>query len=162
MQVAKAVGARTLMVDIADHRLKLASELGADETLNPTKTNLLETVAELTNGEGPPVVMEAIGRPETMAQTIDLVAQGGRIVLVGFTNKDVSYQGTKLIRKEVDLLGSRNSRGEFPWVLELAEAGKINLTGMVSHRLPLFDAPAFFEDQHAGRVQSTKAVLSLD
>jgi 2-desacetyl-2-hydroxyethyl bacteriochlorophyllide A dehydrogenase len=162
MQVAQAVGARTLLVDIADHRLKLASELGADETINPTQVDLVETVAELTDGEGPPVVLEAIGRPETMAQTIDLVAQGGRIVLVGFTDKDVSYQGTKLIRKEVDLLGSRNSRGEFSWVIQLAEEGKIQLSAMVSHRLPLFDAPGFFEDQHAGRIRSTKAVLSLD
>jgi threonine dehydrogenase-like Zn-dependent dehydrogenase len=90
------------------------------------------------------------------------VAPGGRIVLVGWTDRDVKFQGTKLLRKEVDLLGSRNSRGEFPFVLELAEARKIDLGGMVSHRLPLFEAPTFFEDQHAGRISATKAVLTLE
>ena len=162
MQVARALGAKTLVADIAEHRLEGATRLGASEVLNPSKVDLVVATMDLTDGEGAAVVMEAIGRPETMAQTIDLVAPGGRIVLVGWTDRDVAFQGTKLLRKEVDLLGSRNSRGEFPWVMSLAEERKIDLEGMISHRLPLFDAPGFFEDHHAGRVAATKAVLSVD
>ncbi len=162
LQIARALGARPLVADIADHRLDIALQLGAEEVINPARQDLAAFILDRTDGEGVPMALEAIGNPATMRQTLDLVAPGGRIVLVGWTESAVGYNGADLLRKEVTLFGSRNSRGEFPFVRDLAEQGLVNLAGMVSHRFPLADAPRFFEEYHAGKLRTTKTVLHLD
>ena len=81
IEVSKARGADLVATDISPERLETAAKLGA-KTL-PADENLLKQILEQTNGEGAPVVIEATGSPKAMEQTVDLVAAGGRIVILG-------------------------------------------------------------------------------
>lgn len=143
VEVARAHGAKVYATDIAEARLATAAELGATPIAGGA--GLLERVLEVTNGEGMPVVMEATGAIAAMEQTMDLVAAGGRIVLLGLVRKGIglTLPGLDFTRKEVSIHGSRASVDCFPEALELLAAGKIRYPAIASS-FPLGEAPAVF------------------
>ncbi len=126
IEVARARGARVVAADVLPSRLEMAERLGA-ETL-PAGEKLLPAVLEQTNGEGAPVVIEATGNVQAMEQTVDLVASGGRIVIIGLVKKDtpVTFPGLDITRKEMTIIGSRASVGCFPESLQLLASGAIH------------------------------------
>jgi L-gulonate 5-dehydrogenase len=117
--------------------------LGA-ETI-PAGEKLLETILEQTNGEGAPVVIEATGSPKAMEQTVDLVAPGGRIVIVGLVKQGtmVSFPGLDFTRKEMTIVGSRASVNCFPESLALLASGAITYP-QVATEFNLWEAPQVF------------------
>jgi threonine dehydrogenase-like Zn-dependent dehydrogenase len=107
-----------------------------------------------------PVVIEATGNPKAMEQTVDLVAAGGRIVIVGLLKQGVTvaFPGLDFTRKEMTIVGSRASVNCFPEALQLLADGKIRYP-KIATSYSLWDAPAIFADlaEHPGKVH--KAVL---
>lgn len=143
IEVARARGATVYATDLSDARLKTAATLGAVPL--PGGDARLPRVMEITNGEGMPVVMEATGAPQAMEQTIDLVAAGGRIVILGLVKKGigVTFPGLDFTRKEVTILGSRASADCFPEAIELIASGRINYAKIAS-AFALERAPEIF------------------
>ncbi|AQG79248.1 zinc-binding alcohol dehydrogenase family protein [Spirosoma montaniterrae] len=146
IDVARAFGARVLAVDVLPQRVETAARLGADGMLSDG--NLIKNVLERTNGEGMPVVIEATGVPAVMTQTLDLVAAGGRIVIVGLVGKGVAvpFQGLDFTRKEPTIYGSRTSTPDcFPTSMQLLAEGKIRFPDWAT-AFPMWEAPAVFAD----------------
>ena len=143
VEVARAHGARVYATDISAERLATAADLGATPIAGGD--GLLERVLEITDGEGMPVVMEATGAPSAMEQTIDLVAAGGRIVILGLVKKGqgITFPGLDFTRKEVTILGSRASVDCFPEALDLLASGKIHYPKIASS-FALSEAPEVF------------------
>ena len=158
LEAAQVRGARVVVTDLNADRLAFARELGA-ETL-PSDEKLFEEILVKTDGAGAPVVIEATGSPQAIESTIQLVASGGRIVIVGLVRKglDVKLPGLDFTRKEVNIFGSRNSVGCFPEALELLASGKIRYP-RVATRIPLWDAPGIFGQLHENPVLFHKGVL---
>ena len=150
-QVAKSTGAgHIIMTDVLDHRLDLAKRLAADFTINPTREDPLEHVNQITDGEGADVVIEAVGKSETILQTMDLVRVGGRILVGGlsverFVTEPPTFWMRQLL-KEVTVESSR-SYGAGDWIaaIALASRGNINCEALVTHRFPLDDALRAYE-----------------
>jgi L-gulonate 5-dehydrogenase len=143
VEVARAHGGKVYATDISAERLATAADLGATPIAGGD--GLLERVLEITNGEGMPVVMEATGAPSAMEQTIDLVAAGGRIVILGLVRKGqgITFPGLDFTRKEVTILGSRASVDCFPEALDLLASGKIHYPKIASS-FALVEAPDVF------------------
>jgi L-gulonate 5-dehydrogenase len=143
VEVARAHGAKVYATDISAERLATAADLGATPIVGGD--GLLQRVLDITNGEGMPVVMEATGAPVAMEQTIDLVAAGGRIVILGLVKKGqgITFPGLDFTRKEVTILGSRASVDCFPEALELLASGKIHYPKIASS-FALSEAPDVF------------------
>jgi L-gulonate 5-dehydrogenase len=89
------------------------------------------------------------------------VAYGGRIVIIGHAKEPVPLPMHMLLRKEIDLLGSRNSCRAFPDAIDLVRRGVVDLTAAVSHRLPFNEAIAAFHLWQAHPESVTKIVLHL-
>lgn len=144
LEVAKARGAQVFITDINPQRLETAVELGA--TAIAAGEGLLDEVLRLTDGEGMPVVMEATGSPQVAESTVDLVASGGRIVIVGILKNGVrvAFPGLDLVRKEMTIVGSRASVGCFPESLQLLASGAIRYPDIAT-RFSLGEAPSVFE-----------------
>lgn len=159
MQVAKAKGAKVFISDIDPGRLELADRLGADAVINPKEASLERRLQALTGGEGANVVIEAVGSETTIRQAIDVVSAAGRVVLVGLYGGEIALKPISLIRKELDVVGSRNSSGAFPEAISLMEKGRINLAEMITHRFALEEAPEVFRGIEEGRIRPIKAVL---
>jgi L-gulonate 5-dehydrogenase len=143
VEVANARGAKTYITDVLPERLETAARLGA--TPVPAGEDFLDRVLGLTNGEGMPVVIEATGNAGVMEKTVDYVAAGGRIVIVGLVKKGtgVTFPGLDFTRKEMTIVGSRASTACFPESLELLASGRIHYPDIGS-QFPLGEAPAVF------------------
>jgi L-gulonate 5-dehydrogenase len=158
LEVAKLRGARVVITDINERRLAFARELGA-ETL-PAGERLATTVLEQTAQAGADVVIEATGDPKVVESTIDLVAFGGRVVIVGLVKKGigVTLPGLDFTRKEVNLLGSRNSVNCFPEAIALLASGAVKYP-RVATTLPLWESVPVFAKLHEDPAAMHKVVL---
>ena len=153
IEVARARGAHPVAADVLPERLETARKLGA-QVLAAGET-LLQNVLDQTNGEGAPLVIEATGNVKAMEQTVDLVAAGGRIVIVGLVKQGVgvTFPGLDFTRKEMTVVGSRASVDCFPESLALLASGAIGYP-QVATEFSLWDAPQVFAklDEHPGAV----------
>ena len=160
IEVARARGAKVVATDVDASRLDFAQELGAE--ILKADDHLLMHVLARTNGEGMPVVIEATGNPKAMEQTVDLVAAGGRIVIVGLVKQGtmINFPGLDFTRKEMTVVGSRASTQCFPEALALLASGKIKYP-QVATEFNLWDAPQVFKalDEQPGKVH--KGVLMV-
>jgi L-gulonate 5-dehydrogenase len=160
IEVALVRGARVVATDVVSSRLEMAKHLGA-ETLEADE-KLMENVFSQTGGEGAPVVIEATGNPSVIQSTVDLVAAGGRIVIVGLVPKGVrvSLPGLEFTRKEVSIFGSRTEVGCFPEALALLASDKIKYPE-VATEFDLWSAPTVFADIARNPSMVHKGVFTL-
>ena len=160
LQAARAAGAAKVLVsDIDRTRLKLAAELGADEILLSTGSDLLEEVLRRTSGQGVDVVLEAVGRNETIASSIDCVRKGGTVTLVGNITPQVTLPLQKVVSRQIRLQGSCASAGEYPDAMQKIADGRIRVASLITAVAPLEDGPSWFERLHAGEPNLMKIVL---
>src|ERR1700723_3606323 len=88
--VARAVGATTVFaIEVNEHRRKLAAQMKADFTLDPSQEDVRSIIAEKTGGLGVDVVLEMAGHPDAIRTAFDIVRRGGRISLLGLTSKPI-------------------------------------------------------------------------
>jgi L-iditol 2-dehydrogenase len=138
MQHALNKGARVLIADLEDFKLKVARKLGVHYTLNPRREDLKARVRELTGGVGADCVVEAVGEPETLAETVGLVKRGGTIMLIGWSgNLTDPFNLTSVTLDELTVLGTLGFCHDFPVALRLMSMGKVKIKPIISHRLPL-------------------------
>jgi threonine dehydrogenase-like Zn-dependent dehydrogenase len=158
IEVAQAKGATVYATDISQERLEFARTLGAHALVSDD--TLPDKVKEITHGEGMPCVIEAAGNAKAMESTVDLVANGGRIVIVGLLKKGQMIQmpGLDFTRKEMTIHGSRASTNCFPEALNLLANGKIHYP-KVATEFSLWDAPGVFEAMNATPGKYHKGVL---
>jgi L-gulonate 5-dehydrogenase len=161
LEVARHRGARVVITDINQERLAFARELGA-ETLK-ADDQLLPTVLAQTHNEGADVVIEATGSPKAVESTIDLVAHGARVVIVGLVKKGVgvTFPGLDFTRKEVNLLGSRNSVNCFPEAISLLASGAVKYP-RVATKIPMWGSVPIFAKLHENPASMHKAVLMME
>jgi threonine dehydrogenase-like Zn-dependent dehydrogenase len=133
--VAKDRGAKVGIVDQLESRLRLSQELGIDF--------IFEASSELNSkvidrfGCRPNVVIEAVGNPRTLEQSLDVVSAAGRVVFVGWTSESPTWRPDFFLKKELDLMGSRNSCGTFPRVIDFYCRNFGNLKRLVTHRFKM-------------------------
>lgn len=129
-------GATVIGVDIDDHKLSMARELGAGHTINSMTSDLHEELVKLTGGDGPDVVVEAAGNSITYRAAIDEVAFTGRVVCIGYAGSEVSFETKLFVQKEMDIMGSRNATPEdFIAVISYLESGIFPLDQMMTAKV---------------------------
>lgn len=158
LEVARARGARAVVADLNEERLAFARELGAETIAGGAQ--LAATVRQQTNGDGADVVIEAAGAAAAIQAAIDLVAPGGRVVIVGLAKDQVALDGFVFTRKEVNIRGSRNSVGAFPEALGLLASGSIRYPRAAT-RIPMWEGVPTFARLDADPAALHKAVLML-
>ena len=160
LQAARAAGCSPVFIaDIDASRLALASDMGADETLELSGDALTQAILARTQGRSVDVVFEAVGRAETVAASIDCVRKGGKVTLVGNIAKEVPMPLQKVVTRQVRLQGSCSSAGEYPEAMELIANGKIKVAPLITAVAPLADGPAWFERLHSREPNLMKVIL---
>ena len=156
--LSRARGCRVLVIDVDAGRLQVAEALGATP-LQGDERVLADAVSAATGGEMADVVFEATGVAACTRMTTTFVAQAGTIVLIGWNKGPVDIDTVTLMRKEVDLLGSRNSVNAFPSVLRLLADGIVDATTMITHCFGLDEAGAALDVLDRGQEHALKIVL---
>lgn len=133
--------AEVIGVDLYDWKLDLARTIGAEHSINAEADSLSDRLQMLTRGEGPAVIVEAIGQPETFRTAVEEVAFGGRVVYLGYVGEPVTYDPTPFVKKELDIRGSRNARGDnFREVIDFLDAGAFPVDRMITRTVGMEDA----------------------
>jgi L-gulonate 5-dehydrogenase len=147
------------VVDRDQQRLRVAESIGAIPVL-ADDGNLVSQVSRETGGDMADVVFEASGSAAATRSTTDVVAHAGRIVLVGWNQGLVEVDTVTLMRKEVEVLGSRNSLNAFPAVLRLLEDGVIDPSVLVTHRFDLTEVGTALDLLDGGRENALKVLVN--
>ena len=147
IQALRWAGAKQVVaIDLADNRLALARQLGATHTINSGREDAAATVAKITDGLGAETAFEVVGFTPTLNLAINVVKRGGTCVLVGnLSPKTQDFPLQAVVTKELTLLGSCSSAGEYPLCLDLIARGVINVTPMIEAVVPLAEGAGWFE-----------------
>jgi L-iditol 2-dehydrogenase len=161
VQALRAAGCgRIIAVDVDRARLELAGKLGADDALSPRETDVVAGIAGRTGGRGADVAMEAAGFPATVSTAVHAVRKGGRVALVGNLTPQVELPLQAVVTRELTLLGSCASAGEYPACLEMIARGAINVDALISAVAPLAEGAAWFQRLHQGGEGLLKVILT--
>lgn len=141
LQVVKAAGATAIVLgtDADEHRLALATQLGADAVVNVQRGDAAAVVRDLTlEGLGADVVYECSGAGPAAQQLLTLVRRHGRYVQVGLFGKPVAWDLDQLVYKELTATGT-NASTPPSWLraLDLMGSGKVRTDLLITHEFPV-------------------------
>jgi L-iditol 2-dehydrogenase len=160
LQVLRAEGcSRLFIADLDETRLKLARQLGATAVLS-AKNDISSAVLHATEQAGVDLVIEAVGRTETVSASLGSVRKGGTVVLVGNISPQVSLPLQAVVTRQIRLQGSCASAGEYPRAMELLATGTIQVKPLITAVAPLEEGPRWFERLCAGEPNLMKVVLT--
>ncbi len=162
LKAAKCYRARKIIaVDINPDRLKRAEDMGADYTVNSAEENLEERIAELTDGKGASLVMEASGVEAALKACFTVTAYRGRVAILGFYKSPlVQIPPIHIVKKELDVYGSRVYNNRFPLALDLLAKGEVNLSDLISHEFPFDQIEQAIKTALDPEVNSLKVIVS--
>lgn len=159
LEIAKALGARTIVTSSSDAKLERARELGADATVNHATGDVKAAVKEATGGRGANVVIDHVGEA-TWRISLDVAARDGRIAVCGATtgpNPPAALH--RIWWKQLTVLGSTMGRHpDFQGAYDLIAAGRAR--PVVDEVFPLSEIRAAHERLEAGE-QLGKIVLAV-
>ncbi len=165
IQIAHAFGAsQVVAIDVSDDKLEMARRVGATDVVNSRTANATERVRELTDGRGVDVAFEALGRPDTFVQALDVVADGGRMVAIGIApgKTTAPIEITRLVRRGLRIIGSygARTRADMPEILRLAARGTFRPEAIVTTRYALDDADAAYQALARGEILGRAIVVT--
>ena len=138
VQVANAVGASVIAVDISDTKLAKAKELGAIATFNANDYPDVAKAVRKSTGGGVDIACECIGNSKTQEIAFNCVRNGGRLVIVGYSAHPMTLNASRVMYREMEVVGSLGCPlGDYPKVIEMVRNGKIQVVSMVSKRFSL-------------------------
>ena len=146
-QFAAAMGAKVVVIETNDWRREFAERSGVQTLPAPA-------------GRVADVVLDATGSARVMAESLNQVAPGGRLVFVGLTRDPVQIDDAMLHRREITIYASRNSCGQFPAIIKMLEEHKINTDPWITDRINLDEVPARFKAL-ATKITMMKAVVEV-
>jgi 6-hydroxycyclohex-1-ene-1-carbonyl-CoA dehydrogenase len=151
VQLAAAVGAYVIAVDISDRKLEWATELGAAATINAKSVERPSKAIKKLTGGGADIAMEVIGNPRTIEEAFESVRVGGRLCVVGYTHEAISIVAGKIMFKELEIVGSLGCPpGEYVPLIRMVELGKIDVSRLVTHRFALDEIQGAFDVMKEG------------
>jgi L-iditol 2-dehydrogenase len=159
IQVLRDKGCKAIIaVDIDERRCDLAIQLGARATFN----GHLDVPAEIrraTAGRGADHAFEAVGKIETVENAIQSVRKGGTVTLVGNLAPRAQLPLQDVVSRQLTLLGSCASSGEYPACIDLMTRGAIDVGPLISATAPLDEGPSWFDRLHRGDSRLMKVIL---
>jgi S-(hydroxymethyl)mycothiol dehydrogenase len=163
---SKLAGAAMIIgVDIDPRKLVLAKEFGATHTVDASRTDPVEAIKGLTNGNGADVCIEAVGDATVMEQAFMARDLAGTLVQVGVPTPDmridlpmIEFFGRGGALKPSwygDCLPSR----DFPMLVDLYLEGRLDLDRFVSETIGIDDVEAAFARMERGEVLRSVVVV---
>lgn len=140
IQLAKAVfGARIIVIDLGDEKLKVAKENGADETINSKNEDPVSKVMELTNKKGADAVIDFVNASKTVETDMQLLRKRAKVVLVGLFGGELKLNLVSMPTRAYSIIGSYT--GNIQDMAELVSlANRKVIKPVISDRFKLSEA----------------------
>jgi S-(hydroxymethyl)glutathione dehydrogenase / alcohol dehydrogenase len=165
IQGARIAGARMIIaVDVHDHKLETAYDLGATHTINGARTDPVKEIRELTNG-GVDYSFEAIGLKRAAEQCFESLRAGATATIVGMIplGQKIELDGSVFLREKKiqgSSMGSNRFKVDMPKYIDFYMQGRLKLDEMITRRMQLEDLNEAFRAMKAGEV--ARQVLMFD
>ncbi|OXA62607.1 Sorbitol dehydrogenase [Folsomia candida] len=162
--VARSMGASKIIVsDLAENRLQVAKELGADLVLkvDPSASGQdLALQVEQTLGVMPNISIECSGAESSIRLAILSTISGGCVLLVGLGAPEVKLPVVNAAVREVDIRGVFRYANCYPAALALVATGKVDVKKLITHRFKLEETLQAFETAKTGAGGAIKVMIS--
>nr|WP_263327764.1 zinc-dependent alcohol dehydrogenase family protein [Neobacillus sp. Marseille-Q6967] len=150
VQIATALGANVIAVDIGQDKLEFAKSLGAVATVNAKSHNVPEAIQEITKG-GAHVSIDALGITQTCQASVNSLRKRGRHLQIGLTTRAeegmIPLPIDLIVQKEIQIVGSLGMQpSRYPYMLEMVEKGKLRPGSLVTQTISLEEAPKIFTE----------------
>ena len=160
VQALKAAGCgKIIAVDLADEKLELAKQLGAELGINPNETDTVAAIREATGGHGADVAMEVVGATPTVQTAIEATVKGGHVTLVGNLAPTVEFPLQSVVTRELTIHGTCGSNGEYPECIDLLTRGIIQVEPLISAKATLEEGADWFDRLYAAEAGLMKVIL---
>jgi len=145
-QLARAMGAKVIVLDIGAERLARAQEFGAEHRIDPSSDDPVEAIKELTGGAGADLTLECSGAPEARVAAVRSVRTWGRACYVGEGGEVTLEVSKDVIRRQLTLIGSWtfSKHGQADCARFVVE-NDIDVERLFTHRFKLEDAEAAYQ-----------------
>ena len=151
VQFAKLAGARVIAVEQSEAKVAWAESLGVDAALAAQQVDVPSAVRQLTGDWGADCVIDIVGRRETLTQGVDSLANGGRLVVVGYTPDEYPLSGKHFAQNELEIIGTRcGRRRDLDQAAQLLAAGRVR--SIVTDRYPLREVNTAHRRLRSGEV----------
>ncbi|HUS06395.1 MAG TPA: galactitol-1-phosphate 5-dehydrogenase [Bryobacteraceae bacterium] len=150
---------RIIAVDLDQAKLSIARQLGAEETFSPSDGDVPKRIRELTAGRGADVAMEVVGATATLQTALNSVRKGGVVTLVGNLAPKVELPLQIVVTRQIQLIGSCSSSGEYPVCIDLLNRRSIVVEPLISAIAPLSEGPRWFERLYGKEPNLMKVIL---
>jgi L-iditol 2-dehydrogenase len=160
VQSLRAAGCGQIFAaDLVPERLEMARKLGADEVLDSRAVDVPSEILKRTGGRGVDVAMEAVGLAPTIQTAVASLRKGGQLALIGNVAPKVELPLQAVVTRELALLGSCASCGEYPACLDLIARGTIDVDSLMSAVAPLDEGPQWFKRLYEAKEPLMKVIL---
>jgi 2-desacetyl-2-hydroxyethyl bacteriochlorophyllide A dehydrogenase len=160
LQLARLNGAfPAIGVDYLENRVALAKKLGADYAINAKGVDIGKRVEEITDGKGAAVVIDATGSPLAPPTAVQLARRFGRIVLLGSTRGETTFNFYSAHLEGITIIGAHTSRRpnsdsspglwtpaeERALALKLLSQRKIEVKDLITAKMPYTESRAAYK-----------------
>ncbi|KIW56450.1 hypothetical protein PV05_05109 [Exophiala xenobiotica] len=151
------MGVKVYAVDVSDHRLKIADELGAKRSFK-AGPNAAKEILEETGGKGVDGILDFVGSNESMALAMKLSRPQGRVVLVGMDMGTVEVGWNKIATSCEFAISLGSTRRDLEEVCYLASHGKLKID---VDSFPFDKVPEAYQALRDGKLKG-RAVITFD
>lgn len=164
IQVARVAGAVNIISigkSSNSERFKTALKIGATNTIEANKEDVVAKIREITEGEGVSTVIDCAGPSDVLKNAIGIVRNGGNIIKIGYDPNPLGFSIDSILDKGINIKG-HFGYDYVSWrnCINLVQCGKIDMKSLISHRLPLSKWKEGFE--LARNRQAVKVILTYE
>ncbi len=159
-QIANALGANVVAVDINEQNLEMAKKMGAVATVNASSGNVGEAVVDITGG-GAHISVDALGIATTCLNSVMSLRSRGRHLQIGLTTQAekgfIALPIDVMVAREIEFIGTIGMQPQrYSAMLNMVTSGKLTPGAMVTNVVPVEEAAAVIESMHGfGNVGTT-------
>lgn len=164
LQTLKQKGCRVICADISESSLERAKSYGADYVINTKTQNLKEEVERITEQAGANLIFDSACYTGSLTELMQpgIPANGATIVPMGFNNEKEEITQMMINGRELSIIGTRMSTGQFEPTIEKFARKQFVLDGMVSHYIPFKQIEQVFENMLHPVKDMKKMVIEFD
>jgi L-iditol 2-dehydrogenase len=150
---------RIIAVDLNPYRLERALEFGADVALRSEGNDVVSQVRRLSTAQGADIAFEVVGITSTVKLATQALRKGGTLALVGNLSPEVTLPLQAVVTRQLTLVGSAASCGQYPACLDMIVRGSIKIDAILSAVAPLSEGASWFSRLYRGEESLLKVIL---
>ena len=128
---------KIIVTDVAEEKLEQARQLKFEICVDAVRENVNDVVCRVTNGKGADLSFDAVGTELSVTDAVRSLRKGGECVLVGNITPAVTIPLQEIVTRQLSILGSCASAGEYPQSLDLIAEGKVDVDALILRSVPL-------------------------